>query len=68
MAHDQAAVREVLDKARVEGRTALTAPEGRKICQAYGISTPGEGGDLGRGGGVARRGDRPAGGAQDRLS
>ncbi|MEU4403731.1 acetate--CoA ligase family protein [Streptosporangium sp. NPDC023963] len=43
MAHDQVAVREVLDKARAEGRTALTAPEGRRICQAYGISTPGEG-------------------------
>ncbi|GAA3418403.1 acetate--CoA ligase family protein [Streptosporangium vulgare] len=43
MAHDQAAVREVLEAARAEGRTALTAPEGRRICQAYGISTPGEG-------------------------
>ncbi|GAA2913591.1 acetate--CoA ligase family protein [Streptosporangium fragile] len=43
MAHDQAAVREVLEKARAEGRTALTAPEGRKICDAYGIATPGEG-------------------------
>ncbi|MEU8248298.1 acetate--CoA ligase family protein [Nonomuraea sp. NPDC048916] len=37
------AVREVLEKARAEGRTALTAPEGRTICQAYGIATPGEG-------------------------
>ncbi|RCG24986.1 CoA-binding protein [Sphaerisporangium album] len=36
-------VREVLEKARAEGRTALTAPEGRKICEAYGIATPGEG-------------------------
>jgi acetyl coenzyme A synthetase (ADP forming)-like protein len=36
-------VREVLEKARAEGRTALTAPEGRKICDAYGIATPGEG-------------------------
>ncbi|GAA3445307.1 acetate--CoA ligase family protein [Planomonospora venezuelensis] len=43
MAYDRAAVREVLDKARAEGRTALTAPEGRRICDAYGITTPGEG-------------------------
>lgn len=43
MTHDQAAVREVLEKARVEGRTALTAPEGKRICDAYGITTPGEG-------------------------
>jgi acetyl coenzyme A synthetase (ADP forming)-like protein len=37
------AVREILDKALAEGRTGLTAPEGREICQAYGIATPGEG-------------------------
>ncbi|TMR98988.1 acetate--CoA ligase family protein [Nonomuraea basaltis] len=36
-------VREVLDKALAEGRTALTAPEGRLLCEAYGIATPGEG-------------------------
>lgn len=36
-------VREILDKALAEGRTGLTAPEGREICQAYGIATPGEG-------------------------
>ncbi|MEU6780794.1 acetate--CoA ligase family protein [Nonomuraea angiospora] len=37
------AVREVIEKALAEGRTALTAPEGRKICEEYGIATPGEG-------------------------
>ncbi|MBB6352132.1 acetate--CoA ligase family protein [Nonomuraea muscovyensis] len=36
-------VREILEKARAAGRSALTAPEGRRICQAYGIATPGEG-------------------------
>ncbi len=36
-------VREILDKALAEGRTGLTAPEGREICRAYGIATPGEG-------------------------
>ncbi|GAA4596933.1 acetate--CoA ligase family protein [Planotetraspora phitsanulokensis] len=40
---DPQAVREVLDKARAEGRTGLTAPEGKRICDAYGIATPGEG-------------------------
>ncbi|NAS23756.1 CoA-binding protein [Herbidospora sp. NEAU-GS84] len=38
-----AEVREILDKARAEGRTALTAPEGKLVCNAYGIATPGEG-------------------------
>jgi acetyl coenzyme A synthetase (ADP forming)-like protein len=40
---DKAAVREVLDKVRAEGRDALTAPEGKRICDAYGIPTPREG-------------------------
>jgi acetyl coenzyme A synthetase (ADP forming)-like protein len=41
--YDRDAVREVLDKALAENRDALTAPEGRAVCQAYGIPTPGEG-------------------------
>src|SRR5262245_12132276 len=40
---DATVVREVLDRVRAEGRTALTAPEGKRICDAYGIPTPGEG-------------------------
>ncbi|RKS05751.1 acyl-CoA synthetase (NDP forming) [Nocardiopsis sp. Huas11] len=40
--HDRAAVREVLDRARAAGRTALTAPEGLALAQAYGIPVPGE--------------------------
>ncbi|GES26898.1 acyl-CoA synthetase [Acrocarpospora pleiomorpha] len=36
-------VGEILGKARAEGRLALTAPEGKRICDAYGIATPGEG-------------------------
>jgi acetyl coenzyme A synthetase (ADP forming)-like protein len=43
VAYDKDAVREVLDKARAEGRDSLTAPEGRRVCEAYGITTPGEG-------------------------
>ena len=41
--HDQAAVREVLDAARSDGRTALSAPEAKRVCDAYGIDVPGEG-------------------------
>src|SRR5262245_29281534 len=40
---DAPIVREVLDRVRAEGRTALTAPEGKQVCDAYGITTPGEG-------------------------
>jgi acetyl coenzyme A synthetase (ADP forming)-like protein len=43
MAHDKAAVRKILDKVKAEGRTSLTAPEGKLICDAYGIAAPKEG-------------------------
>src|ERR1700733_15170129 len=43
MANNKAAVRKVLDQARREGRTALTAPEGKIVCDAYGITVPQEG-------------------------
>ncbi|MFF3612904.1 acetate--CoA ligase family protein [Streptomyces sp. NPDC002580] len=37
-----ARVRALLDRVRAEGRTALTAPEGKRIADAYGIAVPGE--------------------------
>src|SRR5215208_510969 len=37
------AVREVLDRVKAEGRTSLTAPEGKLVCYAYGIPVPKEG-------------------------
>ena len=40
---DQAAVREVLDSVRDKGRTSLTAPEAKRVCDAYGIAVPQEG-------------------------
>ncbi|MCO8308875.1 MULTISPECIES: acetate--CoA ligase family protein [Streptomyces] len=43
MTYDKDTVRAVLDAARAEGRTALTAPEGKRITDAYGIPTPAEG-------------------------
>ena len=43
MNYDRAAVRAVLDQVRTEGRTALTAPEGKQVCEAYGIPVPNEG-------------------------
>ena len=36
-------VREVLDRVKADGRTALTAPEGKIVCDAYGIPVPKEG-------------------------
>jgi hypothetical protein len=36
-------VRRVLDSVKAEGRTVLTAPEGRLVCEAYGITVPKEG-------------------------
>ncbi|HEY7712357.1 MAG TPA: acetate--CoA ligase family protein [Candidatus Entotheonella sp.] len=43
MSYDQAAVRAVLDQVKAEGRTSLTALEGKQVCDAYGIPTPPEG-------------------------
>src|SRR5207249_830325 len=36
-------VRRVLDTVKAEGRSALTAPEGKVVCEAYGIAVPKEG-------------------------
>ena len=43
MAKNKNAVRQALDKAKAEGRTSLTAPEGKLVCDAYGIPVPKEG-------------------------
>src|SRR6476659_7561695 len=43
MAHDKTAVRNIIDKVKAEGRTSLTAPEGKLVCDAYGIPVPQEG-------------------------
>ena len=40
---DKAKVRAILDKVKAEKRDALTAPEGKLVCDAYGIKVPGEG-------------------------
>jgi acyl-CoA synthetase (NDP forming) len=40
---DKDAVRKVLDALKADGRTALTAPEGKLVCDAYGIHVPQEG-------------------------
>ena len=41
--HDQEAVRAVLDQVKADGRTALSAPEAKKVCDAYAIPVPKEG-------------------------
>src|SRR6202011_3653429 len=38
MAYDKTAVRRILDQAKAAGRSALTAPEAKGICEAYGIA------------------------------
>jgi acetyl coenzyme A synthetase (ADP forming)-like protein len=43
MAHDKGKVRTLLDQAKAAGRSALTAPEARTLCEAYGIAVPKEG-------------------------
>src|ERR1700729_2719906 len=43
MKSDKALVRQVLEQAKAAGRTALTAPEAKGICDAYGIAVPKEG-------------------------
>lgn len=43
MAHNKDAVRKILATVKEEGRNALTAPEGKLVCDAYGIAVPGEG-------------------------
>jgi acyl-CoA synthetase (NDP forming) len=40
---DKAKVRQVLDDVRASGRNSLTAPEGKLVCNAYGIKVPEEG-------------------------
>ncbi len=42
MAHDKKAVTQILSKAKADGRTSLTAPEGKIVCDAYGITVPKE--------------------------
>jgi acetyl coenzyme A synthetase (ADP forming)-like protein len=43
MNYDKALVRTLLDQAKEAGRTSLTAPEGKRVCDAYGIAVPREG-------------------------
>jgi acetyl coenzyme A synthetase (ADP forming)-like protein len=43
MAHDKTTVRKLLDQAKAASRSALTAPEAKGLCEAYGIAIPQEG-------------------------
>jgi acyl-CoA synthetase (NDP forming) len=43
MANNKTEVRRILDQVKAEGRTSLTAPEGKLVCDAYGIPVPKEG-------------------------
>ncbi|HUW38019.1 MAG TPA: acetate--CoA ligase family protein [Rhodocyclaceae bacterium] len=43
MTKDKAKVRQILDAVKAAGRNSLTAPEGKLVCDAYGITVPQEG-------------------------
>src|ERR1700760_3872045 len=43
MSNSKDAVRKVLDRVKADKRTSLTAPEGKLVCDAYGIPVPKEG-------------------------
>ena len=43
MSTDKTKVRKLLDAVKAQGRTSLTAPEGKQVCDAYGITVPQEG-------------------------
>ncbi|MGH8821460.1 MAG: acetate--CoA ligase family protein [Rhodoferax sp.] len=43
MNKDKAKVRQILDAVKAAGRSSLTAPEGKLVCDAYGIAVPKEG-------------------------
>src|SRR5215475_4479867 len=43
MSNAKDAVRKVLDQVKADKRTSLTAPEGKIVCDAYGIPVPKEG-------------------------
>src|SRR3954451_20779997 len=40
---DKTKVRQILDSVKKAGRDSLTAPEGKLVCEAYGIAVPKEG-------------------------
>ena len=42
MSYDKSAARKVLDRAKDAGHEALTAPEAKELCEAYGIAVPRE--------------------------
>jgi acetyl coenzyme A synthetase (ADP forming)-like protein len=43
MSNPKDAVRKILDSVKADKRTSLTAPEGKLVCDAYGIPVPKEG-------------------------
>jgi acetyl coenzyme A synthetase (ADP forming)-like protein len=42
MSNSKDAVRKILDRVKADKRTSLTAPEGKLVCDAYGIAVPRE--------------------------
>jgi hypothetical protein len=42
MSDPKAGVRQILDRVKADKRSSLTAPEGKLVCEAYGIPVPRE--------------------------
>ena len=69
MSNSKDAVRKILDAVKADKRTSLTAPEGKLVCDAYGIPVPKEGvATIRRRSGEARRRHGLSGGDEDRLA
>ena len=43
MSSPKDAVRQILDRVKADKRSSLTAPEGKLVCDVYGIPVPKEG-------------------------
>ena len=57
MSNSKDVVRKVLDQVKADNRTSLTAPEGKVVCDAYGIPVPKEG--VAKSAGEASNGSMP---------
>ena len=69
MAHNKAAVQQILDKAKADGRTSLTAPEGKlRVRRVRHHRAEGRRRHHGGRGGEARRRHGLPGGAEDRVA
>jgi hypothetical protein len=60
MSDPKAGVRQILDRVKADKRSSLTAPDGKLVCEAYGIPVPREA--------VAKSAGDAESGLQDKVS